>query len=135
MTLLPPLVRPVFLCDVHPVLTRPLIFSGATRSDAATELLYARQSVVAHAKAFNLQAIDIVRINYKDMEGLQREAAEGAEMGFTGKQIIHPLQVTKLPFFRSNSHPFSSQPSSDRRRWCRALSHPRMHRLIARAAS
>jgi hypothetical protein len=135
MTLLPPLVRPGFLCDVHPVLTRHLIFPGATRSDAATELLYARQSVVAHAKAFNLQAIDIVRINYKDMEGLQREAAEGAAMGFTGKQIIHPLQVTKLPFIRSNSHPFSSQPSSGRRRWCRALSHPRMHRLTAHAAS
>jgi citrate lyase subunit beta-like protein len=70
-----------------------IVFLGATRTEAGTELLYARQSVVAHAKAFNLQAIDIVRINYKDIEALKREATEGAIMGFTGKQIIHPLQV------------------------------------------
>ena len=33
---------------------------GATRTTAATELLYARQKVVAVAKAFELQAIDLV---------------------------------------------------------------------------
>eukprot|EP00042_Codosiga_hollandica_P033372 m.222046 g.222046 ORF g.222046 m.222046 type:complete len:371 (-) comp54171_c1_seq1:860-1972(-) len=66
---------------------------GATRSDGASELMYARQAVVAHAKAFNLQAIDIVRINYKDLAGLKEEAVAGALMGFTGKQIIHPLQA------------------------------------------
>jgi citrate lyase subunit beta-like protein len=39
------------------------------------------------------QAIDIVSINYKDLEKLRGEATEGAIMGFTGKQIIHPSQV------------------------------------------
>ena len=40
-------------------------FLGATRTNAASELLFARQYVVTVAKAFNLQAIDLVYINYK----------------------------------------------------------------------
>jgi len=53
----------------------------------------ARQQVVLTAKAFNLQAIDTVYIDYKNLGGLQRQAEEGAAMGFTGKQAIHPIQV------------------------------------------
>eukprot|EP00041_Stephanoeca_diplocostata_P028052 m.784290 g.784290 ORF g.784290 m.784290 type:complete len:377 (-) comp23297_c0_seq6:334-1464(-) len=66
---------------------------GATRSEAASELFFARQSVVCHAKAFGLQAIDLVNIHYHDTEFLERESIEGAHMGYTGKQIIHPNQV------------------------------------------
>lgn len=61
---------------------RPL---GATRTKDASELLYARQKVVVTTKAFGLQAIDLVYIDYKDLEGLRRQAREGALMGFTGK--------------------------------------------------
>ncbi|KAH9400278.1 hypothetical protein TYRP_001839 [Tyrophagus putrescentiae] len=43
-------------------------------------------------RPFELQAIDAVYINYRDLEGLQRQASEGAAMGFTGKQAIHPSQ-------------------------------------------
>ena len=56
---------------------------GATRTPEATELLYARQKLVTAAKAFQFQAIDLVHIDYKDREGLQRQAEEGARMGFT----------------------------------------------------
>jgi len=49
--------------------------------------------VVLHAKAHGLQAIDMVQINYNDAELLQRESKEGFEMGYTGKQIIHPNQI------------------------------------------
>ena len=38
---------------------------GATRTKDAKELIHARQSVVVHAKAFGLQAIDMVHINFK----------------------------------------------------------------------
>lgn len=58
---------------------------GATRTKDAKELLYARQKVVTTAKAFGLQAIDLVYIDYKDVEGLRQQAREGALMGFTGK--------------------------------------------------
>ena len=52
------------------------------------ELLYARQKIVAHAKAFGMQAIDLVHINYKDLNGLEAQSLEGHQMGFTGKQLV-----------------------------------------------
>jgi citrate lyase beta subunit len=66
---------------------------GATRSRAAWEVMYARSAVVTHAAAFDLQAIDMVFIDFRDTINLKIEAAQGAAMGFTGKQIIHPAQV------------------------------------------
>lgn len=66
---------------------------GAMRTNDAKELLFARQYVVTVAKAFKLQAIDLVYIDYKDLEGLRVQSEEGAAMGFTGKQVIHPEQV------------------------------------------
>jgi citrate lyase subunit beta-like protein len=66
---------------------------GATRTRNATELLYARQAALTAAAAFGLQAIDIVTIDFKDLESLRAEAEFGARLGFTGKQIIHPAQV------------------------------------------
>lgn len=66
---------------------------GATRTPDAIELLYARQATVTAAAAYGLQAIDIVAIDFKDLEALRLEAEFGARLGFTGKQIIHPAQV------------------------------------------
>jgi len=66
---------------------------GATRSPEATELLYARQAVVTTCAAYEIQAIDIVYIDFRDTEGLRHEAQQGADWGFVGKQIIHPNQV------------------------------------------
>ena len=66
---------------------------GARRTKEATEVLYARQAVVTACVANDLQAIDMVFINFRDSEGLRREAEQGAGWGFSGKQIIHPNQV------------------------------------------
>ena len=66
---------------------------GAIRTQEALELLYAREATVAAAAAYGLQAIDIVAIDFKDLEALRRESGFGAQLGFTGKQIIHPAQV------------------------------------------
>jgi len=66
---------------------------GATRTKEATELLYARQAALTAAAAFGLQAIDIVTIDFKDIDSLRAESEYGAQLGFTGKQIIHPAQV------------------------------------------
>jgi citrate lyase subunit beta-like protein len=66
---------------------------GAERSQEAVEVLYARSAVVTHAAAFNLQAIDMVKVDFKDRAGLFEEAQQGARMGFSGKQVIHPNQV------------------------------------------
>jgi citrate lyase subunit beta-like protein len=66
---------------------------GATRTKDAIELLYARQTVVVACAAYDLQAIDIVAIDYKDLDALKAEAEQGAGLGFSGKQVIHPNQV------------------------------------------
>ena len=66
---------------------------GATRTKDATELLYARQAVVLACAAHDLQAIDIVTIDYRDIETLRAESEFGARLGYSGKQIIHPAQV------------------------------------------
>lgn len=66
---------------------------GATRTKDAIELLYARQAVVTACAAYDLQAIDIVTIDYKDLDALRIESEFGARLGYSGKQIIHPAQV------------------------------------------
>ncbi|XP_060072176.1 citramalyl-CoA lyase, mitochondrial-like [Ylistrum balloti] len=86
---------------------------GATRTADASELTYARQKIVTCAKAFRLQAIDLVYINYKDLEGLEKQSIDGANMGFTGKQVIHPGQIPVV------QKAFS--PSPDRVEWATEL--------------
>jgi len=66
---------------------------GATRTAEATELLYGRQATLTAAAAYGLQAIDIVAVDFKDLDAVRLEAEYGARLGFTGKQIIHPAQV------------------------------------------
>ena len=67
---------------------------GAKRSQNGNEVLYARSKVVTYAAAFNLQAIDMVYNDFHDNDGLLLEARQGADLGFSGKQIIHPNQVS-----------------------------------------
>lgn len=66
---------------------------GAVRTKDALELLYARQAVIVACAANDLQSIDIVTIDYKDLDALRLESEFGARLGFDGKQIIHPAQV------------------------------------------
>jgi citrate lyase subunit beta-like protein len=66
---------------------------GATRSRDGWEVFYARSAVVTHAAAYGLQAIDMVYLDLEDIQGLRKEALQGAAMAFAGKQIIHPNQV------------------------------------------
>lgn len=67
--------------------------AGVTRTIETRELLYARSALVMHAAAFGLQAIDMVQVNYLDIDLLERECREAAELGFTGKTVVHPAQI------------------------------------------
>jgi citrate lyase beta subunit len=69
---------------------------GATRTREATEVLYARSAVITACAANDLQAIDMVYIDFRDVEGLRAEAEQGARLGFSGKQVIHPNQVAPV---------------------------------------
>ncbi|KAJ7164637.1 Pyruvate/Phosphoenolpyruvate kinase-like domain-containing protein [Mycena crocata] len=63
------------------------------RSSSRLELLYTRSQIVIAAKAFGLNAVDMVCVNYKDADYLKDECQDGRRLGFTGKQAIHPSQV------------------------------------------
>jgi citrate lyase beta subunit len=69
---------------------------GAVRTSEAWEVFYARSAVVTHAAAFDLQAIDMVYVDFNDIEGLRKEARRAVQMGFAGKQVIHPNQVVPV---------------------------------------
>lgn len=86
---------------------------GATRTADSTEILYARQRCVLVAKAFGLQAIDMVHIDYRDAAGLRGQAEFGARMGYTGKQVIHPGQIDVVQA--------AFVPSAERVEWARGL--------------
>jgi citrate lyase beta subunit len=66
---------------------------GAVRTSEAWEVFTARSLVVMHARAFGLQAIDMVTVDYRDLKRIHNEAVFGAQLGYTGKQVIHPAQV------------------------------------------
>lgn len=66
---------------------------GAQRTAEGWEVFYARSAVLTYAAAYDLQAIDMVYIDFTDLEGLRKEALQGARLGFSGKQVIHPNQI------------------------------------------
>jgi citrate lyase subunit beta-like protein len=66
---------------------------GATRTPEALEVLYARSALVTAAAAYGLQAIDLVTVDFRNTEQARRDALFGAQLGYTGKQVIHPAQV------------------------------------------
>ena len=84
-----------------------------TRTASLTEMLYARQAVATTAKAYGLDAIDLVCTSYKDVAALRAECENGVGMGYTGKQAIHPNQIDTIQELFS--------PSQESVRWARAL--------------
>ncbi len=69
---------------------------GAVRTRAGWEIFYARSATVTHAAANGLQALDMVFMDLKDIDGLRAESEEGARMAYSGKQVIHPNQVAPV---------------------------------------
>ncbi len=67
--------------------------TGAQRTPAGWEILYARSALVTAAAAFGLQAIDTVYTDLADDAGLAEECTAMRKMGFRGKLAIHPRQV------------------------------------------
>jgi citrate lyase subunit beta / citryl-CoA lyase len=53
----------------------------------------ARSLCLAAAAAAEVQAIDTVYVDFRNQEGLRREADEARRDGFTAKMAIHPAQV------------------------------------------
>ncbi|KAH9042049.1 citrate lyase beta subunit [Lactarius pseudohatsudake] len=67
--------------------------TSVIRTPSRQELLYPRSHLSVAARAFGLEAIDMVCVNYKDLDYLRDECTDGRRLGFSGKQAIHPSQV------------------------------------------
>jgi len=97
------IINLVQICESSPRVTC-LIFAsedycadiGASRTAEGYELLYARSAVVTHAAAFRLQCVDMVCTQYKDSAQLIKECHQGFNLGYTGKQAIHPDQIQAI---------------------------------------
>ncbi|KAI4149421.1 MAG: hypothetical protein LQ340_004636 [Diploschistes diacapsis] len=67
------------------------------RTPSLTEFLYARSAIATAARAHSLSStIDLVCTSFRGDEGrqaLEQECIGGRDLGFNGKQCIHPDQV------------------------------------------
>lgn len=55
---------------------------------------YARAKIPLDAKAAGVLAIDAIWQDLKDVDGLKQDCAIGKSLGYSGKSIIHPDQIT-----------------------------------------
>ncbi|KAB8236210.1 HpcH/HpaI aldolase/citrate lyase family protein [Aspergillus alliaceus] len=75
-----------------------------TRTPSLSEFLFARSMITTAARAANLPStIDLVCTTYKSTKGdgsppavLEEECRGGRQLGFNGKQCIHPSQVSTV---------------------------------------
>lgn len=66
------------------------------KTEDGDELTYARQRIVMAAKAAGIAAIDTVYANVDNEAGLIKETALIKMMGFDGKAVINPRQITPI---------------------------------------
>lgn len=67
---------------------------GMQRSESAEEILFARNLIALHAHAANIKAMDYVYSNFKNEEGFRADTLLGKKLGYTGKSVVHPSQVS-----------------------------------------
>jgi citrate lyase subunit beta/citryl-CoA lyase len=67
---------------------------GATRTDEGTEVLYAREHVVLAARPAGADAVDTVYTDLDDLDGLRSATRFAATLGYDGKMVVHPDQVS-----------------------------------------
>ena len=66
------------------------------RTKEGTEIYYPRVVIAVACHAAGVLAIDGVYTDVRDEEGLRQEARVARQMGFHGKLLIHPNQVSPV---------------------------------------
>jgi len=61
---------------------------------AGIESLLARQMIVLAARAAGIAPLDSVYADVENTEGLERSCYEARALGFSGKGVVHPLQIS-----------------------------------------
>jgi citrate lyase subunit beta/citryl-CoA lyase len=80
----------------HICLSSPRIIMGIERSDDDSEIEYARNVVCVAARAAGVLALDTPYFQFRDPDGLRRDAVAGKKRGFKGKFAIHPAQIEPI---------------------------------------
>lgn len=65
----------------------------AEMDGARTAALYWLSATVTAARAYDIDVLDGVYNNFKDLDGFERECAHGKMLGMDGKTLIHPTQI------------------------------------------
>ncbi len=66
------------------------------RTKSGSELMAARAQILLAARAAKIHAFDSVFSDVKDKEGFEREARYIRDLGFDGKSLINPNQISVL---------------------------------------
>lgn len=69
---------------------------GIERSEDNSEIEYARNVVCVAARAAGVLALDTPYFQFRDPDGLRRDAVAGKKRGFKGKFAIHPAQIEPI---------------------------------------
>ncbi|MFC1864203.1 HpcH/HpaI aldolase/citrate lyase family protein [Chloroflexota bacterium] len=69
---------------------------GINRTKEGSEIYYPRMTIALACHAANVLAIDCVYTDVRDNEGLVKEMRLVRQMGFQGKLVIHPDQVSPV---------------------------------------
>ncbi len=67
---------------------------GVQRTEGAEEILFARSMLAFNAHAAGVKAMDYIFSNVKNEEGFREDVKRGKILGFTGKSVIHPDQIS-----------------------------------------
>lgn len=94
-------IRNAFDIAAHPRLTGFVAgtndlakeLNSRTRADRLP-MMMALQTILMAARAHGVTAIDGVYNQFKDLDGLRAECDQGRDLGFDGKTLIHPDQIT-----------------------------------------
>lgn len=66
------------------------------REAEARELIYARSAIVVAAASAHVQSIDGVYPDFRDPDGLLRDALQARRLGFSAKSTFHPGQIDTI---------------------------------------
>jgi citrate lyase subunit beta/citryl-CoA lyase len=69
---------------------------GIDRLDENSQLAYARSALCTAARAAGVLALDTPYFQFRNQDGLARDAAAARHIGFKGKFAIHPDQIPAL---------------------------------------
>jgi citrate lyase subunit beta / citryl-CoA lyase len=69
---------------------------GITRSREGEELMYARSRLSVAGHAAEIEVIDTPFTDLDDLDGLKAECCLARQLGFSGKQAIHPSQIDTI---------------------------------------